>query len=128
MIDGTTPAPRLVPPEAAFEEFKTYVQKFDPIELLCQLTMTFLFTPEGFHGEASDARRWVGELSLPPVTLPQSLPVLSRTRRSTALTSKSSNASFFPLSGGQQTFWRSAKDSLRASSAKCANIFALGSR
>jgi hypothetical protein len=58
MIEGTTPAPRLVPPEAAFEEFKTYVQKFDPIELLCQLTMTFLFTPEGFHGEASDTRRW----------------------------------------------------------------------
>jgi hypothetical protein len=49
---------RLVPPEAAFEEFKAYVQKFDPIELLCQLTMTFLFTPEGFQGEASDTRRW----------------------------------------------------------------------
>jgi hypothetical protein len=58
MIEGITPAPRLVPPEAAFEEFKTYVQKFDPIELLCQLTMTFLFTPEGFQGEASDTRRW----------------------------------------------------------------------
>jgi len=58
MIKGTTPAPRLVPPEAAFEEFKTFVQKFDPIELLCQLTMTFLFTQEGFHGEASDTRRW----------------------------------------------------------------------
>jgi hypothetical protein len=44
MTEGTTAAPRLVPPEAAFEEFETYVQKFDPIELLCQLTMTFLFT------------------------------------------------------------------------------------
>lgn len=58
MVEGTTPTPRLVPPEAAFEEFKTYLQKFDPIELLCQLTMTFLFTPEGFQGEASDTRRW----------------------------------------------------------------------
>jgi hypothetical protein len=58
MVEGTTPVPRLVPPEAAFEEFKAYVQKFDPIELLCQLTMTFLFTPEGFQGEASDTRRW----------------------------------------------------------------------
>ena len=58
MIEGTTQAPRLVPPEVAFEELKIYVQKFDPIELLCQLTMTFLFTPEGFQGEASDTRRW----------------------------------------------------------------------
>ena len=58
MIEGTTPAPRLVPPEAAFEEFETYVQKFDPIELLCQLTMTFLFSQEGFQGEATDMRRW----------------------------------------------------------------------
>ena len=58
MIEGTTPAPRLVPPETAFEEFETYVQKFDPIELLCQLTMTFLFTQEGFQGEATDTRRW----------------------------------------------------------------------
>ena len=57
MIEGTTPAPRLVPPEAAFEEFETYVQKFDPIELLCQLTMTFLFSQEGFQGEATDMRR-----------------------------------------------------------------------
>ena len=58
MTEGTTAAPRLVPPEAAFEEFETYVQKFDPIELLCQLTMTFLFTQEGFQGEATDTRRW----------------------------------------------------------------------
>jgi hypothetical protein len=58
MMEGTTPVPRLVPPEEAFEEFKAYVQKFDPIELLCQLTMTFLFTPEGFQGEASETRRW----------------------------------------------------------------------
>jgi hypothetical protein len=59
MIEGTTPAPRLVPPETAFEEFKTYVQKFDPIELLSQLTMTFLFTREGFQGERTDTHRWV---------------------------------------------------------------------
>lgn len=58
MIDETTPVPRLVPPETAFEELKSYVQKFDPIELLCQLTMTFLFRPEGFQGEASDTQRW----------------------------------------------------------------------
>jgi hypothetical protein len=58
MIEGTTPAPRLVPPEAAFEEFKAYVLQFAPIELLCQLTMTFLFTQEGFQGEATDTRRW----------------------------------------------------------------------
>ena len=57
MSDGAA-HPRLVPPEVAFEEFKTYVQKFDPIELLCHLTMTFLFTAESFHGEASDTRRW----------------------------------------------------------------------
>jgi hypothetical protein len=58
MIEGTTPTPRLVPPGAAFEEFKTYVQNFDPLDLLCQLTMTFLFNPEGFQGEATDTRRW----------------------------------------------------------------------
>ena len=58
MTEGTTPASRLVPPEAAFEQFETYVKKFDPIELLCQLTMTHLFTQEGFQGEAADTRRW----------------------------------------------------------------------
>lgn len=58
MIEETTTGPRLVPPEFAFQAFKAYVQQFDPIELLCQLTMTHLFTPEGFQGEATATRRW----------------------------------------------------------------------
>jgi hypothetical protein len=58
MDQGTSGARQLVPPEVAFKEFKSYVQQFDPIELLCQLTMTFLFTQEGFQGEATDTRRW----------------------------------------------------------------------
>jgi hypothetical protein len=58
MTKGTTPAPQLVPPATAFEALKAYVYQFDPIELLSQLTMTFLFTQEGFQGEATDTRRW----------------------------------------------------------------------
>jgi hypothetical protein len=58
MIEETMSAPELVQPETAFEAFKLYVRRFDPIELLSQLTMTFLFTPEGFQGEATDTRRW----------------------------------------------------------------------
>jgi len=58
MTDRTIPLPQLVPPAAAFEDFKTYIQQFDPIELLSQLVMTFLFTQEGFQGEATDLRRW----------------------------------------------------------------------
>jgi hypothetical protein len=45
-------------PEAAFEAFKTFVDQFDPIDLLSQLTLTFLFTPETFTGEASPVRLW----------------------------------------------------------------------
>jgi hypothetical protein len=58
MTEGTTPSPQLVSPATAFEAFKAYVQLFDPIELLSQLTMTFLFMQEGFQGEAKDPRRW----------------------------------------------------------------------
>jgi hypothetical protein len=59
MTDGKDPsAPKLLPPEPAFEAFKAYVRRFDPIELLSQLAMTFLFNPEGFQGEATDTRRW----------------------------------------------------------------------
>jgi hypothetical protein len=58
MNDGRSAAKQLVPPVIAFEAFRSYVQQFDPIELLSQLTMTFLFTQEGFQGEAADTRRW----------------------------------------------------------------------
>jgi len=58
MNEGTSTERQLVPPEVAFKAFKAYVHQFDPIELLSQLTMTFLFTQEGFQGEATDTRRW----------------------------------------------------------------------
>jgi len=58
MNEEASAARQLVPPEVAFEEFKSYVLQFDPIEILCQLTTSFLFTQEGFQGEATDTRRW----------------------------------------------------------------------
>lgn len=45
--------------ESAFRAFKDFVAQFDPIDVLSQLTLTFLFTPETeFVGEASPVRRW----------------------------------------------------------------------
>jgi hypothetical protein len=49
-------------PQAAFEAFTSFVAQFDPIDLLSQLTLTFLFTPETFTGEGSAVRlraRWI---------------------------------------------------------------------
>ncbi|MGA7794548.1 MAG: hypothetical protein WCA19_16050 [Candidatus Acidiferrales bacterium] len=43
----------------AFDELQAYVTDCDPISLLSQLTLTFLFVPEEeFHGEASDVVTW----------------------------------------------------------------------
>lgn len=53
-LDGLQP----LPPSEAFEAFRQFVREFEPIELLSQLTMTFMFNPEGFQGEATDTRRW----------------------------------------------------------------------
>jgi len=53
-LTGVTPDP-----ESAFRAFKDFVAQFDPIDVLSQLTLTFLFTPETeFVGEASPVRRW----------------------------------------------------------------------
>ena len=32
--------------ESAFRAFKDFVAQFDPVDVLSQLTLTFLFTPE----------------------------------------------------------------------------------
>jgi hypothetical protein len=53
-LDGS----QLALPSEAFEAFRRFVQEFDPIEILSQLTTTFMFNPEGFQGEATDMRRW----------------------------------------------------------------------
>jgi hypothetical protein len=46
-------------PESAFTAFSSFVTQFDPIELLSQLTLTFLFTQESdFIGESHPARLW----------------------------------------------------------------------
>ena len=46
-------------PQSAFQAFKDFVAKFDAIDLLSQLTLTFLFAPETeFIGEASPVRHW----------------------------------------------------------------------
>src|SRR5258708_11926300 len=46
-------------PQLAFEAFKSFVAQFDPIDLLSQLALTFLFTQEtAFIGEASPLRLW----------------------------------------------------------------------
>jgi hypothetical protein len=51
---GASPNPQL-----AFEAFNSFVAQFDPIDLLSQLTLTFLFTQEtAFIGEASPVRLW----------------------------------------------------------------------
>jgi hypothetical protein len=45
--------------QAAFNELETFVAAYDPISLLSQLTLTFLFVPEEeFQGEASDVVTW----------------------------------------------------------------------
>jgi hypothetical protein len=46
-------------PQSAFQAFKDFVAEFDPIDLLSQLTLTFLFAPETeFIGEASPKFAW----------------------------------------------------------------------
>jgi hypothetical protein len=45
--------------EEAFNEFEAFVAAYDPISLLSQLTLTFLFVPEDkFQNEASDVVTW----------------------------------------------------------------------
>src|SRR5258708_38424883 len=46
-------------PQLAFEAFKSFVAQFDPIDLLSQLALPFLFTQEtAFIGEAAPLRLW----------------------------------------------------------------------
>jgi len=46
-------------PQSAFQALKDFVAKFDQIDLLSQLTLTFLFAPETeFIGEASPVKHW----------------------------------------------------------------------
>jgi len=45
--------------QQAFEELEAFVVAYDPISLLSQLTLTFLFVPaDEFQGEASDVVTW----------------------------------------------------------------------
>jgi len=45
--------------QESFEELAAFVAAYDPISLLSQLTLTFLFVPEDeFQGEASDVVTW----------------------------------------------------------------------
>src|ERR1019366_5745182 len=45
--------------QQAFDELGAFVADYDPISLLSQLTLTFLFVPaEEFQGEASDVVTW----------------------------------------------------------------------
>lgn len=46
----------------AFEELEAFVAAYDPISLLTQLTLKFLFIPEEFQGEASDVNDGAAEL------------------------------------------------------------------
>ncbi|MBZ5705101.1 MAG: hypothetical protein LAN63_07080 [Acidobacteriia bacterium] len=51
---GTTPSPA-----SALEALKNFVAQFDPVDLLSQLTLTFLFTQETTPiGESSPVRLW----------------------------------------------------------------------
>jgi hypothetical protein len=43
--------------EDAYSAFRDFVSQFDPIELLSQLVLTFLFTQKEFVGEGTDERR-----------------------------------------------------------------------
>ena len=46
-------------PKAAYEELDAALRSFDPIELLAQLTLTFLFVPEDeFQSDGSDVVKW----------------------------------------------------------------------
>lgn len=46
-------------PQQAFDELDAFVANYDPIALLSQLTLTFLFVPaEELQGEASDVVTW----------------------------------------------------------------------
>jgi hypothetical protein len=45
--------------QQAFEELEAFVAAYDPVSLLSQLTLTFLFVPaDKFQGEASDVVTW----------------------------------------------------------------------
>jgi hypothetical protein len=55
--DGdSVPTPLL--PGAAFDAFKTFVAQFDPLELLSQLTLTWLFTQKDFVSESDVETRY----------------------------------------------------------------------
>jgi hypothetical protein len=61
-VEGTKPNPILggeaQNPKVAFEAFTSFVAQFDPIDLLSQLTLTFLFTQETNISESSNVRLW----------------------------------------------------------------------
>lgn len=49
----------------AFDELEAFIANYDPIALLSQLTLTFLFVPaEEFQGEASDVVTWQRRIEL----------------------------------------------------------------
>jgi len=52
----SVPTPIL--PDAAFDAFKTFVAQFDPLELLSQLTLTWLFTQKDFVSESDVETRY----------------------------------------------------------------------
>jgi hypothetical protein len=69
------PEINLPTPEDAYSAFRDFVSQFDPIELLSQLTLTFLFTQKEFVGEATDERCWARLIEFSAgylVTLPRS--------------------------------------------------------
>src|ERR1700677_57911 len=54
-----TPGATAPSPQSVFESFTSFVAKFDPIDLLSQLALTFLFTQEtAFICEASRVGLW----------------------------------------------------------------------
>lgn len=46
-------------PKVAYEDLNAALRSFDPIELLAQLTLTFLFVPKDeFQSDDSDVIKW----------------------------------------------------------------------
>ena len=66
MLNHTSPSVT-TDPRPAFRAFQDFVAEFDPIDLLSQLTLTFLFAPETeFIGEASPVET-LGKMSIHPM-------------------------------------------------------------
>lgn len=49
----------MTPLQESFDDLETFLARYDPISLLSQLTLTFMFTPENeFQSESSDVFEW----------------------------------------------------------------------